>query len=243
MREPFEDEGVQAEAHTRALGMTPARRHTVGLALGVLLALTAAAQATARVTRLAPADRHAIDRLLDRFVPSAVERHDPAASWRLTTPAMRAGTTFREWSRGDMPVYPYPARGTQFHGYLIDYVLPGDVVFELYMTARAGTHANPISFSIEVKKIRGQWLVDSIYPAASFQTQSHRVVGPRDFAPSPGSPDPSGKPSLGPVWFAVPGALLAGIVLVPLALFLAGWRRNRRAVRDFAAARSADDRR
>jgi hypothetical protein len=203
------------------------------LAVGILAAVAAVVPAPARADRLAPADRLAINRLLDRFVPSAVERRDPAASWRLATPAMRSGTTFRQWRGGDLPVYPYPARGARFHGYAIDYALPGDVAFELYIPPRAGARVDPISFSVEVKKIRGRWLVDSFYPAASFDTRDHRVVGPRDFVPGAVS-NTSGNARLGTVWLAVPGALLAGILLVPLTLFAVGRARDRCA---FAAAR------
>jgi hypothetical protein len=211
-------------------------RLALGIALGTLLGLAAVTPATARANRLASADRLAINQLLDRFVPSALERRDPAASWRLATPALRAGTTFRQWRRGDLPVYPYPAAGRRFHGYVIDYALPGDVALELFVPPRAGAHVNPISFSVEVKKIRGRWLVDSFYPAASFDSKEHRVVGPRDFVPG-GVSSAGGNPRLGPVWLAVPGVLVAGILLVPLTLFAVGRTRDRRAARAFAAAR------
>jgi len=46
----------------------------------------------------------------------------------------------------------------------------------------------------------------------------------------------SGNSRLGAVWFAVPGALLAGIILLPMALFAVSWRRDRRARRAYAAA-------
>jgi hypothetical protein len=209
-----------------------------GLALGVLIATAVVVPASARAGRLASEDRVAINRLLDRFVPSAVERRDPAASWRLATPALRAGTTFRQWRRGDLPVYPYPARGTRFHGYVIDYALPRDVALELYIAPRPGAQVDPISFSVEVRKLRGRWLVDSFYPAASFDTRNHRVVGPRDFVPGAVS-NTSGNARLGPVWLAVPGALLAGIVFVPLTLLAVGRARERRAMRAFAADHSS----
>lgn len=208
-----------------------------GLAVLVLVAVAAAAAGTAHgATRLGPTDRRAIDVLLDRFVPSAVARKNPAASWRLATPAMRAGTTFRQWRHGDLPVYPYPARGTQFHGYTVDYALPGDVVLELMIPPRAGARVDPISFSVEVKKVRGRWLVDSFYPAASFSSGTERVVGPRDFTPGAGSAG-GGEARLGAVWLAVPAVLLGGILLVPLAMFALSWRRNRRAARAYAATR------
>jgi hypothetical protein len=215
--------------------MTPKHR------FAVLLAATAAAAAPGTAlaaNRLDHTDRRAINALLDRFVPSAVARQEPAASWHLVTPSMRTDTTFRQWSRGDLPVYPYPARRIQFHGYTVDYALPRDVALELFVPPRRGARVDPISFSVEVKKIRGRWLVDSFYPAASFDSGSQRVVGPRDFTPGSVSSG-GGSARLGAVWFAVPGVLLGGILLVPLTMFGVAWRRNRRAERAYAASRAS----
>ena len=91
----------------------------------VALVLAVPAQA-----RLAPADRAAINRTLDAFVATAVRRHDVAASFDLVTPQERGGMTRAAWAKGDIPVYPYPARGASWHGWTLDYALPKEVAFE-----------------------------------------------------------------------------------------------------------------
>jgi hypothetical protein len=207
------------------------------LIVGLLAALVVAAPAQA--ARLSRADRQAINRTLDAFVASAVKRQNPAASYDLVTAQLRAGTTRAAWAKGSLPVYPYAARGTTFHDWTIDYMLRNDVAFELMLQPRRGSKLNPIAFNGEVKKIRGRWLVDSFYPTAIFDTQHSKVVGPNDFTAQRFAND-AGKSRLSVAWFAVPGALLALIVLVPLAMLLAAWRRGRKATRAYG---SSDDRR
>lgn len=47
----------------------------------------------AKQVSLSAADRHAILRTLDLFVPAAVRRENPLAAYDLVTPTMRKGTT------------------------------------------------------------------------------------------------------------------------------------------------------
>src|SRR3954466_10093621 len=77
------------------------------------------------------AEREAINRTLDRFVNSAVKRHDVAASWNLVTPEMRAGVSRSAWNKGNLPVTPYPAGGTSFHDWTTDFASATEVDFEL----------------------------------------------------------------------------------------------------------------
>jgi hypothetical protein len=193
----------------------------------VLVGLAAAAPAGA--TSLSHGDRTAINRTLDAFVASAVKRENAGASYDLVTSQLSGGTTRAAWAKGDLPVYPYPARGTSFHTWTIDYVLPNDVAFELMLQPRR-RNLNPIAFTGEVKKIHGRWLVDSFYPAATFDATRAKVVGTRDFTAQTYLSD-AGESRLSTAWFAFPGALLALIVLVPVGFTLEGWRRSRRAAR------------
>jgi hypothetical protein len=167
----------------------------------VALVLAAPAQA-----KLAPADRAAINRTLDAFVATAVRRHDVAKSYNLMTPQERGGMTRAQWAQGDIPVYPYPARGTSWHGWVLDYALENEVAFELVLEPQRGHKLDPISFSASVKRIHGRWLVDSFYPAATFMTSQHRVIGPRDFA-APSMVSAAGNSRLGAVWILVPASV------------------------------------
>jgi hypothetical protein len=157
-----------------------------------IAALILAAPAQAKLTR---ADRAQINRTLDTFVATAVRRHDVAKSYDLVTPQERGGMSRRAWAKGDIPVYPYPARGTSWHDWYLDYALKNEIAFELVLQPERGHKADPISFSASMKRIHGRWLVDSFYPAAIFLS-SHRVIGPKDFA-APTLVNDAGKSRLG----------------------------------------------
>jgi hypothetical protein len=174
-----------------------------------------------------PADRAAINRTLDVFVASAVRRERVAASYDYVTPQERGGLSRAQWAKGDIPVYPYPARGTTWHGWTLDYALPNEVAFELVLAPRAGSKVDPVAFSASVKKIHGRWLVDSFYPAASFLGSESRVVGPRDFA-APPMANTAGESTLGAVWILVPAGVGSLGVLALVGFLVFSLARNRR---------------
>jgi hypothetical protein len=185
----------------------------------------------AQRVRLSPADRRAILRTLDRFVPAAVRREDPAAAYDLVTPSMRRGTTRAQWARGRIPVYPYPARGTQFSGWGSLESYQNAVSLDLYLQPQAG-HADtgPIVAGVALKRINGRWLVDSFYPKQVFgpvATPPPPVATVAARAPEPGAT----KGRLSPAWFVVPGVMLGLFVVVGLAFVFASLFRNRRAAR------------
>lgn len=192
--------------------------------ISIVAALVVAAPATAG--RLTQADRAAINRTFDVFVPTAVRRDDVAASYDFVTPQFRGGLTRAQWAKGNIPVYPYAARGTTFHNWTIDYVQGNEVGFQLMLTPR-NPRQDSLAFNGAVRKIRGRWLVDSFTPVASFATEgAPKVVGPHDFAAS-STEGGGGVPRLGAVWIALPASLLGLGVLVLLAFLAVGWWRGR----------------
>jgi hypothetical protein len=114
------------------------------LVSAIVAALVLAAPAQAKLTK---ADRAAINRTLDTFVATAVRRHDVGKSYDLVTSQLRGGMTRAEWAKGDIPVYPYPARGTNWDDWYLDYALKNEVAFELVLQPERGHKADPISFS------------------------------------------------------------------------------------------------
>src|SRR5436853_5286807 len=97
------------------------------LLLPLLGLLVFAAPAHAAPARLTAADRAAIDRTLDVFVPAAIARRHPERAFAVVTPKLRQATTRAQWARGNLPVSPYPAVGKRFHGWTIDLASPGYV--------------------------------------------------------------------------------------------------------------------
>src|SRR3954469_3995707 len=73
-------------------------------------------------------DRPAINRLLDEFVPAVVEQKDLKRGWQLVGGVSRV-VSYRQWLSGNTSVQSYPAKGTTFHGWVLNYSYPGDVGF------------------------------------------------------------------------------------------------------------------
>jgi hypothetical protein len=196
--------------------------------LVVTAVLTFIMAGPAAATRLPQVEREAINRTLDRFVNSAVKRHDVAASWNLVTPEMRAGVTRSAWDKGNLPVIPYPAGGTSFHDWTIDSASATEVDFELMIPSEK-SKSDSIQFNGTMRKELGRWLVDSFNPSATFGGGA--VVGPHDFTASSGGGGGKGVARLGSIWIAVPAALIGGGIVLVLGFFAFIWLRNRRAYR------------
>ena len=196
------------------------------------LALVVAAPAQAAY-RLAAPDRRAIAKTIDRFVSDAVQRHDLAASYDLVTPACRTGISRRAWAHGTTRVMSFPARGSHF-AWTVDFAVRGDAVVDLMLRPRQGAKSGPMIFSVELKKLRGRWLVDSMLPAASFadsgRTGSMKAFG--DYGPlAAKNPD---RRKVDRLLLILPGSLLILVVALPAGIVLRGWRRNRRAEQAYA---------
>src|SRR5207253_7426393 len=143
------------------------RRVRRGVFVVALLAVLVAAPAQA-ARGVGPAERRAIDATLDRFVASAVQRHDLAASYDLVTPAMRTGISRRAWAHGRTNVMTYPARGARFHGWTLDFARRGYVMVDLLLQPRRRARVGPMIFTLELRRLHGRWLVASFIPSASF---------------------------------------------------------------------------
>jgi hypothetical protein len=201
-----------------------------GLAILVASAavLVAAAPAAAKEPRLSPSDRASINATLDAFVNHAVKRKNVAAAYDVVTPTMRDGMTRKQWSRGDIPVYPYPAAGHRFHKWTILYRTNEEVGIELILAppARLERKLGQILFHVYLQPRHGRWLVDQFMPGATFAPVGKPPVvqGPGDFLGTPGgqtynreSIERDAKPArLSAAYlfipFAIIGLLLAGLV-------------------------------
>jgi len=155
----------------------------------------------ASAARISPADRQAINRTVDAFINTAVKRQNEDVAWKLVTPNFRYGVSRSAWDKGNVPVYPYPARGTTFHSWTVDSASRTDVAFELMVPSRLSK-------------------TDSI----QFQGEVH------DFGASSGEGG-KGVASLGSTWIALPAALFGAGLLVVLGWVLLVWIRSRRAYR------------
>lgn len=194
---------------------------------------------------VSPADRRAIDRTLDRFIPAALDHSSPTTAWRLAGPELRGGTTLNQWRHGTTPIPYYQARGKTFHNWTTIDAGPGYVDFNLLVHPRKGakTSASYV-FAGSMVKRGGRWLVDGLYTTAIFArpTKSgQHEVGPADFGAGPAQssnqappPQTSGGNSLGKTWLVAIGGVILLALLFPLGLGVASVVRERRSRRRHA---------
>jgi hypothetical protein len=201
--------------------------------LAILLACVGALAATTSAgakDRLSAADRASIDATLDVLVNHAVKRKDVGKSYDVVTPALRAGMTRAQWSRGEIPVYPYPAAGRRFHGWTVQYRTKDEIALELILApnARNKRKLGQILFHVYLQPRDGRWLVDSFMPGATFAPEGKAPVvqAAGDFQATPGGQTynrpgaerKSAPPRIGSQYIFVPFAVL-GLLLAGLA----GW--------------------
>lgn len=184
---------------------------------------------------MTPARRRAVDRILDTFVPAAVERKDPMRALPLVTPAFRSGTSRQEWSRGQLPVFPYDTRNRSFHGWTLNYSYPREMSVEILLHPAQKETLGTLAFTAVLKETKGRWLVDSFVPSASFapQKKTPKILAQPDFTPFA---DGRGSNRLSAQWLLLPATVLSLIVLVPIGIGLAKLHRSRRAWREYHAS-------
>jgi hypothetical protein len=201
-----------------------------------VLAATALALAfaapVAAAPRLSKADRASINATLDVFVNHGVKRVGVGASYDVVTPNLRTGFSRKAWSHGEIPIYPYPARGQTFHDWTIDYVTRDEVGIQLMLLPRPHSGLGPIIFHVYLHPVHGRWLVDLFMPAATLAPlgSKPRVVANNDFSPQgQGDGDVGHGPSrINHAFLVVPFATMGLVLLTFLGLGIAMRVRDRR---------------
>jgi hypothetical protein len=180
---------------------------------------------------LSAATRRGINRTLDVFVPDAVRRDDPARAFALTTDSFRGDTTRASWSKGSLPVMPYPAVGRHFHGWRLDFSNGNSVGLELELQPSDPSKVGLVAFSIVLQRQHGRWLIDAFAPVATFQPSGSGadIRAAPDYSPAARG-SANGEQTLSKNWILLPVAVLGApfvalIVFAPIALVRSRRRR------------------
>ena len=206
---------------------------TRGLFIAALALLLLGLPATASAGRqLSARERAQINATLDSFVNHVVRRQNVDAGYDTVTPNFRLGMSRKEWDKGSLPGFPYPAAS---HGWIVTYRTGNELGIEMVIQPQKGSGYGAGSFPMTLKRIQGRWLVDSMVPGAFFAPagKKARVVGTNDFqAQGDGG---SGGGGIGtqriPADYAyVPFVIFGLIALILIAAALIGgfrWRKAR----------------
>ncbi|MBA2475115.1 MAG: hypothetical protein H0V40_04055 [Actinobacteria bacterium] len=196
---------------------------------------TTAAIPVARPIRLTAAMRREVDATIERFVRTAVVRRNPGSAWALAGPGLRAGSTERDWRRGDLPAQPYPGRSLERTDWHVVYAQPDRVAIDVSLVPKQRSGAAYAVYNAEVIPVgRGaarHWLIDSWAPAATLGAAApadQPDADPPVAAPAP-SPHEQGK--LSAAWFLLPASLVLGLVLLLAGAAARAALRRRRAER------------
>ena len=202
----------------------------------------AAHEKSVRLTRV---DRKHVNRTIDVLINDGVKRRNPGAVYHVATPNLRSQATTAEWRKGDIPVYPYPALGKRFHGWTINYSQQNHLNVDLLvMPSRNRATLGPVALTLDLRKVHNKWLVDGIFPVATFAPlppQGNRgpVISTYDLVPAAAGSAPNGARSrLSYAYFALPGVIIGGGIAFVVGFFV--WRmiRDRRAERRYRTQRS-----
>lgn len=195
---------------------------------------------------LTPADRRQVNEAIDIVINAGVKRQNPAAVYDVASPTLRDQASRREWEQGEIPIYPYPALGKKFHGWTVNYSLRNHLNVDLLiMPSRNRATLGPVALTVDLRKIENRWLVDGLFPVATFAPippQGNRgpVVSTYDLVPAAAGSAPTGARSrLSYAYFILPAVIIGGGIAFIIGFFV--WRalRDRRAHRRYVSQRSA----
>jgi hypothetical protein len=209
--------------------------------------------------------RRAVRKVLARFIATAVARNRVGDSWELAGPSLRQDISYKQWSKGDIPIVPYPAaKHGQGSWDAVNYSYRNEVGLEVLLFPKPGSGYSIATVDTNVVRGRdGRWRVDYWMitklhgPGATAPADSasafvegapnvHKLPGKnneakarpsRERAEADAAPAASSPTHLDRKWIVVPLGLLSLVIVIPLGIATFVWIRNRRATAAYRRAR------
>jgi len=97
------------------------------------------------------------------FLQTAVLRKDPAASWDLVTPRLRAGFTQATWAKGNIPVTPFPAAAFATAKFQVSRSRAHDILLKVAISSSDPTIEAAYDY-LEMVPNRSGWVVSYFAP-------------------------------------------------------------------------------
>ena len=102
------------------------------------------------------------------FIETAPLRKNLDKIYPFIGPALKGGMTREEWTKGNIPVEPYPARNTKDTAFTVDWSYKTQIMLEVDLVARKGSGSNirphlPFFLMLERQgdKPNGRWQVNN----------------------------------------------------------------------------------
>ncbi len=107
------------------------------------------------------------------FILTAVARSNLTRAYQISGPLIRQGMSLKEWSKGAIPVVPYPADAIDFAPMKVDYSYPKEALVEVALLPKKGEKIKPQIFFLTLIKVgkgdRAHWVVNGWVPRGSPQ--------------------------------------------------------------------------
>lgn len=160
------------------------------------------------------------------FVTAAVERSHPERAWPVVDPVLREGLTKKQWRSGNIPVVPFPA--VSLGPIRVTSVVGKAALVEMVLIPDPSSHLVKKTFLMGLKEHAARpprWAVSSWAPGGISYS-----LPPQD-PPSPAAIARAYRSNtLSPLFIIVPiGLLIAGVLLLPISIFVRDAYRMRRA--------------
>lgn len=101
-----------------------------------------------------------------KFIETAVMRKNLDQAWPIAGPAIKQGTTYKEWVAGNIAVVPYPAASVRKAPMKIDWSYPNEAALSVVLLPRKGANDKPQVFHAGLKKVGSKWVVEYWSPYA-----------------------------------------------------------------------------
>jgi hypothetical protein len=162
-----------------------------------------------------------------KFLLTAVTRHHTGDSWDVIAPSMKQGYTKKSWSRGNIPVPPFPV---EFARWRVGYSFESEVDLQVALFPPRKSDVKPAVFDLTLQRVKQQgkfrWLVAQFVPAPdpSGDSGSRRTR----FSFLQPVEKPLKPPShTGALWLLLPGGILSLLLVALAAIGFRSWRSAR----------------
>ena len=115
-----------------------------------------------RASRLSAGEAH----LVLTFLDTAVARTHLERAWAIVTPELKQGMSLAEWKKGTIPVVPYPVREANVGMTTVE-SFTDTAHLAVKFSPLPGSVARPATFTIDLRKVNGTWLVAAWAPSSS----------------------------------------------------------------------------
>ena len=112
----------------------------------------------------------AAEKVARRFILTAVARRNLREAYGLVGPGIKQGDSLKTWMTGNIAVVPYPVDKLDFAPMKVDFSYADEAQIEVALlpTQKAMKHGTKSQlFILDLKKIKGKWVVDAWIPRSS----------------------------------------------------------------------------